>query len=90
MATSPRTITVRVRTMVIVAGGPGIGLVWWALSWASGMQPLAVRASSYAPLGVTLVPNTRNAYDTGPAVYRWHRGGRIVIALYIHKRRRSR
>jgi hypothetical protein len=85
VTTAPRTVTVRVRTLVIVAAGmAAIWVVWWALSWASGMRPLAVGAGTYSPLGVTLVPNTRNTYDTGPAVYRWHRGGRIVIALYLH------
>jgi hypothetical protein len=85
VSTEPRTVTVRVRTLVIGAVAlAAAGLVWWALSWASGMQPLAVGAGSFAPLGVTALPGTNGPNDTGPAVYQWRHGGRIVVALYLH------
>ncbi len=85
LTTAPRTITVRVRTLVILALIAAVaGAVWWALSWASGMRPLAVGAASTAPLGLTAIANTENTYDSGPAVYRWRAGGRYVVVLYLH------
>jgi hypothetical protein len=82
---SPRTITVRVRTLIVTAALVGaIVAGWWALSWASGLRPLTIGSTSTAPLGLGLVASTRNALDTGPAVYRWQPGGRLVLAVYLH------
>jgi hypothetical protein len=85
LTTAPRTVTVRVRTLMILAviAAAG-GLVWWALTYASGMQPLAAGAATFSPEGVPLVAHTRDTMDTGPAVYHWSRGGRIVVVLYLH------
>jgi hypothetical protein len=45
MTTEPRTITVRVRTLVILAAVAAVvGAVWWALSWASSLRSLAAGA----------------------------------------------
>jgi hypothetical protein len=74
-----------VRTLVVGAGIlAAVALAWWALSWATGLQPLAVGAGSFAPVGVTALPGTNGPNDTGPAVYQWRHGGRIVVALYLH------
>ncbi len=82
MATGPRTITVRVRTLVIGAAiAACVALLWWALSWATGMQPLQVGEGSFSPLGVAALPGANRRNDTGPTVYQWQRGGRIVVAL---------
>jgi hypothetical protein len=85
VATAPRTVTVRVRTLLITAGILAtVALLWWALSWAGGLQPLTIGSTTTTPLGLGLVASTRNTLDTGPAVYRWHRGGRFVLAVYLH------
>jgi hypothetical protein len=40
VSTDARTVTVRVRTLVIVASVlAGMGLVWWVLAWASVLPP---------------------------------------------------
>jgi hypothetical protein len=70
--------------LICLAVAAAIGLVWWSLSWATSVRPLAVGAASFAPEGVRLVPHTQDSMDTGPAVYRWERGGRIVVVLYLH------
>lgn len=85
VTTAPRTLTVRVRTLVVTAAVlVAAGLAWWTLSWAGGLQPLAIGSTTTTPLGLGLVANTRNALDTGPAVWRWHPGGRFVLAVYLH------
>jgi hypothetical protein len=84
VATPPRTITVRVRTLGIVAAVAAvIGVVWWALSWASGVQPLAVGAVG---IGAVRLPVAQPAptFVDGPATYRWHRGGRYILKLDLH------
>jgi hypothetical protein len=82
--TPHRTITMRVRTVVIVAVALGaVGLVWWALSWVSGMQPLAAGAFATQPVGLP-VAAPAPAYVDGPAAYRWRRGGRYVVQMDFH------
>jgi hypothetical protein len=82
---TPRTVTVRVRTVVVVAAVvAAVSAAWWALSWAGGLQPLTIGSSTTSPLGLGLVAGTRNAFDTGPPVYRSQPGGRFVLALYLH------
>lgn len=82
VATRPRTITVRVRTLGIAALVLlTVGLVWWALSWASGLRPLAPYDFGTAPRGLKLV--ARPPVD-GPALYRWESGGRYVVTFALH------
>jgi hypothetical protein len=84
VATDPRTITVRVRTVVIAAVVlAAIGLVWWALSWVSGMQPLAAGSFATQPIGLP-VAAPAPAYVDGPAAYRWKRGGRYIVQMDFH------
>ena len=54
---------------VALAGG-----VWWALAWASGMRPLAPGSVADGPLGMAPVHG----------VYRWTRGGRFEVVLWLH------
>jgi hypothetical protein len=73
---------VRVRTLVIAAILLAIiAVVWWAVSWASGLQPLAPYASGTAPSGLPVV--ARPPVD-GPSLYRWESGGRYVVTLALH------
>jgi hypothetical protein len=82
VATRPRTITVRVRTLGIAAALLlAAGLAWWALSWASGLTPLTPYAGGTAPYGLKLL--ARPPVD-GPSLYRWEPGGRYVVTLALH------
>jgi hypothetical protein len=75
---------VRVRTLVIAAGVlGGVGLVWWLLVWASGMQPLLAGSGGTAPVGLTVVAKTPFALG-GTDLYAWKRGGRFVVTLDFH------
>lgn len=84
VARDPRTITVRVRTLGIVAVvGVAVALTWWALSWATGMQPLAIGSFG---IGAVRLPVAQPApkFVDGPATYRWHPGGRYTVTLDLH------
>ena len=66
MATAPRTITVRVRTLVVLAAAAvAAGLVWWGLSYATGMQPLSTGSSSTEPVGLRIAAETPDALAPG-------------------------
>lgn len=85
MATAPRTITVRVRTLVILtAVAATIGAVWWALSWASGMQPLISGFATAGPTGLPVAAQMPDDLGSGPTAYRWRRGGTYVVQLGFH------
>ena len=85
LSRAPRTVTVRVRSLAVAGTlALAVGLVWWAGAWASGMQPLRWGALDTSPRGLTFVPHTRDAMDTGPAVLEWRRGGRFVVTLWLH------
>ena len=84
VSTDARTVTVRVRTLVIVASVlAGMGLVWWVLAWASGMQPLAAGSGGTDPAGLTVVAKTPFALG-GTNLYAWKPGGRFVVTLDFH------
>jgi hypothetical protein len=84
VSTGARTVTVRVRTIVIVASAlAGIGLVWWVLAWASGMQPLLAGSGGTDPAGLTIVAKTPFVLG-GTNLYAWKRGGRFVVTLDFH------
>jgi hypothetical protein len=84
VSTAARTVTVRVRTLVIVASVlAGIGLVWWVLAWASGMQPLQAGSGGTDPAGLTVVAKTPFALG-GTNLYAWKPGGRFVVTLDFH------
>ena len=75
----------RVRTVGIVALVLlVIGLVWWSLSWATGMQPVRFTGTFGAQaIGLpTAAPAPE--YVDGPAAYRWHPGGRYIVKLDLH------
>ena len=81
----PRTITVRVRTLGILAVVVlAIGLVWWALGYATGMQPLSTGSGSTGPHGLRVAAQTPAALGPGPTAYAWHPGGSYVITVQIH------
>jgi len=84
VSTDARTVTVRVRTLVIVASVlAGMGLVWWVLAWASGMQPLGPGSGGTNPAGLTVVAKTPTALG-GTNLYAWKPGGRFVVTLDFH------
>lgn len=85
LTTASRTLTVRVRTLVIaVAALVVVGLAWWALSWASGIQPLATGSWTTQPVGLRVAAQTPDALAPGPTAYVWHPGGRYLITLQLH------
>jgi len=84
VATTPRTIAVRARTVGMAAAAVlAIGLVWWAFSWASGMQPLAVGSFGIGAVRLPVAAPPPKFVD-GPATYRWHLGGRYTVTLDLH------
>ncbi len=84
-APASRTVTVRVRPLLAaVAILVVAAAVVWSLRWATGLQPISAGTGSTSPIGLTPFAHTNDAYDTGPTVYRWHRGGRYVVSLYLH------
>jgi hypothetical protein len=85
VATSPRTVTVRVRTAA-VAGSvlATVGLVWWLLAWTTGMQPLSTGSSRQQAVGLPLAAETPTALGSGPTAYAWQRGGAYVLTVEIH------
>jgi len=85
MATEPRTISVRVRTLVILGAiVVAAGAVWWTLSWASGMQPLSSGFSIAGPTGLPVAAHMPDDLGSGPTAYRWRRGGTYVVQLGFH------
>ena len=75
----------RVRTLGILAVGVlAIGLVWWALGYATGMRPLSTGSGSTGPHGLRVAAQTPAALGPGPTAYAWHPGGSYVITVQIH------
>jgi len=81
-SSTPATITVRVRTLVIgalillnLAG------VVYAAHWVTGLQPLQVGSGAEGHPGMRVVKGTDNSANTGPPVYRWTAGGRVVYTM---------
>jgi hypothetical protein len=85
VATSPRTIAVRVRT-VAVAGTvlATLVFVWWLLSWTTGMQPLSTGSSGTQAVGLPTAADTPAAFGSGPTAYAWRRGGTYVVTVEMH------
>jgi hypothetical protein len=84
VSTPAQTVTVRVRTLVIAGSVlTGIGLVWWVLAWASGMQPLGAGNGGANSAGLTVVAKTPFALG-GTNLYAWEPGGRFVVTLDFH------
>jgi hypothetical protein len=85
VARSPRTITVRVRTLLAAAAVVLAGaLVWWALGYATGMQPLSTGSGTTALHGLRVTAKTPAALGPGPTAFAWHPGGSYVITVQIH------
>jgi hypothetical protein len=84
VSTAPRTVTVRVRTLLITAVVlAGAGLVWFALTWATGMQPLLAGSGGTNPGGLAVVAKTPSVLG-GTNLYRWRPGGRYVVTYAFH------
>jgi hypothetical protein len=85
LTTAPRTITVRLRTLVILALVAAVaGAIWWALSWAGGMQPLATGSSTTEPFGLRILPDDTEMIAGGPRVFGWRPGGTLDVTLQFH------
>ena len=85
VATGPRTITVRVRTLLIAAAvGVAALLVWWGLGYATGMQPLSTGSSLTGPHGLRVAAETPAALGPGPTAYVWRPGGSYLVTVQIH------
>ena len=85
VATSPRTVTVRVRTLGIAAAVLATaGVVVWLLSWTTGMQPLSTGSSTTRAVGLPVAARTPAAVGGGPTAYAWRRGGEYVVTVEIH------
>src|SRR5690242_9898874 len=83
-ATAPRSVNVRVRTLVItLAVLVALGGAWYALHWATSLTPLTNGAEDTAPVGLGVVAHTSDPGDTGPPAYAWQRGGRFVETLWL-------
>jgi len=81
----PRTITMRVRTLLIAAAVIlAAALLWWGLSYATGMQPLSTGSSLTGPHGLRIAARTPDAFGSGPTAYVWHPGGSYVVTVQIH------
>jgi hypothetical protein len=79
---TPRTVTVRVRTLVIAAAVLAVAaVVFWSLHWATSIQPLSAGAMAGDVKGLD-VP-TETGGQMGPAVHRWKRGGRYWVTLWL-------
>src|SRR4051812_41185290 len=75
---------VRVRSLAIALGMLAVlATIAYALHWASAMRPLSGGATTAGPLGLGLQAHTRDAWDTGPATWRWRRDGRYVVVLSL-------
>src|SRR6185312_10489799 len=85
VATGPRTITMRVRTLLIAAAVIlAAALLWWGLSYATGMRPLSTGSSLTGPHGLRIAARTPDAFGSGPTAYVWHPGGSYVVTVQIH------
>jgi len=85
VSTRPRTITVRVRALVILAAvAAAVGAVWWALAWATGMAPLAPGSSSTQPFGLRILPSGAEDVVGGPRAFGWRSGGIYDVTLQFH------
>jgi hypothetical protein len=83
-SSKPATITVRVRAILL--GGlvllilAGVG---YAVHWLTGLRPLQVGSGALAQPGMRVVKGTNNSTNTGPPVYRWTAGGRVIYTTEI-------
>jgi hypothetical protein len=83
-SSKPATITIRVRTLVIgalvllILGG-----VVYAAHWVTSLQPLQVGSGAVAQPGMRVVKGTDSPANTGPPVFRWTAGGRVVYTMDI-------
>ena len=85
LATEPRTITVRVRTVLVLATAAATaGLVWWALAYATGMQPLSTGSSTTVRVGLGVAAKTPDALAPGATAFVWHPGGAYLVTVQIH------
>jgi hypothetical protein len=85
VASRPRTITVRVRTLLAAAAVVLTGtLVWWGLGYPTGMQPLSTGTGTTALHGLRVAAKTPAALGPGPAASARHPGGSYVITVQIH------
>jgi hypothetical protein len=85
LATEPRTVTVRVRTLVVAATvAVTAALLWWGLAYATGMQPLSTGSSTTGPVGLRVAAQTPDALAPGPRAFVWHPGGAYVVTVQIH------
>src|SRR3712207_5142096 len=73
------TVTVRVRTLVVAALVLAVGAaVVAAARYVSGLAPLQAGSLATSPQSVAPVRHTDDLVDTGPPIYPWRRGARIV------------
>jgi hypothetical protein len=85
VATSPRTVTARVRTLGIAGAVLAmVGLVSWLVSWSTGMQPLSTGSSTTRAVGLPVAAESPSALGPGPTAYAWQRGGSYVVTVEIH------
>ena len=85
VATDPRTVTVRVWTLLMAAAVVvAAALVWWGLSYATGMRPLSTGSSLTGPHGLRIAARTPDAFGSGPTAYVWRPGGSYVVTVQIH------
>jgi hypothetical protein len=85
VATNPRTVTVRVRTLGVAAAVLAtVGFVLWLLLWTTGMQPLSTGSSSTQAVGLRVAAQTPAALGGGPTAYAWRHGGNYVVTVEIH------
>jgi hypothetical protein len=82
-SSTPATITVRVRTVVIgVLALLILAGVVYAVHWVTGLQPLQVGSGADGHPGMRVLEGTNNS-PTGPPVYRWTAGGRVIYTTEI-------
>jgi hypothetical protein len=81
-ATAPRTVTVQVRSLVVVGVVAVLAAaILWALSWVTGLQPISLGNSTFRPVGLTDVSGAH----VGPSVYRVTADHpRVVITFGFH------
>jgi hypothetical protein len=78
-AAAPRTVTIRVRRLIIAAIVLGfLAILVFAGHWATSLQPLSTGNSDAGPEGLGVA---QAATQTGPAVYRWTRNGTYVLTF---------
>jgi hypothetical protein len=83
-ATPPGVFVVRRRTALLASLGLVVVIgAAVAVRWGTGLAPVQSDLVATTPVGLDVVPHTQDPLDTGPPLYRWRRGGKLIFTVVL-------